>query len=102
MDLPELACSSTGGGEAKAIPYADVFVALSKQEHMGLVCAANYWKMEHRRAAERALSIEALLGKLRKALFYLAPRRGFEPRTCGLTVLILVSKAVRGVPALHK
>lgn len=60
MDVPELRCSSTAGGEAKSRPYADVFVTLSKQEHIALVCAANYWKMEHRRAAERALSIESV------------------------------------------
>jgi len=59
MEVPELLCSSTAGVEAKPGPYTDVFVTLSKQEHIALVCAANYWKMEHRRAAERALSIEA-------------------------------------------
>lgn len=60
MDVAELRCSSTAGGEAKSRPYADVLVTLSKQEHIALVCAANYWKMEHRRAAERALSIESV------------------------------------------
>jgi len=40
-----------------ATPYAAVLVTLSKQEHIELVWAANYWKIEHRRAAERALSI---------------------------------------------
>lgn len=60
MDVPELAYSSTAGGGAKTRPYAEVFVTLSKQEHVALVCAANYWKMEHRRAAERALSVEAV------------------------------------------
>ena len=61
MDGPELlVCSSTPGGEAKSRPYAEVFVTLSKQEHIELVWAAKYWKMEHGRAAERALSVEAL------------------------------------------
>ena len=53
-------CSSTACGEAKSRPFADVFVTLSKQEHIELVWAAKYWKMEHGRAAERALSLEAL------------------------------------------
>jgi len=60
MDVPDGRCSSATGGEAKATPYAEVLVTLSKQAHIELVCAANYWKMEHRRAAERALSIEAV------------------------------------------
>jgi hypothetical protein len=61
MDVPELVvCSSTPGGEAKSGPYASVVVTVSKQEHIELVWAANYWKIEHRRAAERALSVEAL------------------------------------------
>ncbi len=59
MEVLELLCSSTASVGAKSGPYADVFVTLSKQEHIALVCAANYWKLEHRRAAERALSIEA-------------------------------------------
>jgi len=69
MDVPDLlVCSSTPGGEAKSRPYADVFVTLSKQEHIELVWAANYWKTEHRRAAERALGIEALYqGRLQEA-----------------------------------
>ena len=59
MDVPDSRCLSAAGGEAKATPYAEILVTLSKQAHIALVCAANYWKMEHRRAAERALSIEA-------------------------------------------
>jgi transposase len=59
MDVPDLRYSSAAGGEARATPYAEVLVTLSKQEHIALVWAANYWKIEHRRAAERALSIEA-------------------------------------------
>ena len=59
MDVPDVRCSSAAGGEAKATPYASVLVTLSKQEHVELVWAASYWKIEHRRAAERALSIAA-------------------------------------------
>src|SRR5271167_489110 len=59
MEVPDLRWSSAAGGEAKSTPYAEVMVTLSKQQHIALVCAASYWKMEHRRAAERALSIEA-------------------------------------------
>lgn len=58
--MAELACSSTACGEGKSTPFADVFVTLSKQEHIELVWAAKYWKMEHGRAAERALSVEAV------------------------------------------
>ena len=61
MDVPDLlVCSSTPGGEARSRPYADAVITLSRQEHIELVWAANYWKSEHRRAAERALSIEAV------------------------------------------
>ena len=59
MDVPDTRCSSRAGGEAKATPYAAVLVTLSKHEHIELVWAASYWKMEHRRAAERALSVVA-------------------------------------------
>ena len=56
MEVPDLRCSSATGGEAKSTPYAEVLVRLSKQEHIELVWAENYWKMEHGCAAERALS----------------------------------------------
>jgi len=59
MDVPGVRCSSAAGGEARATPYGAVLVTLSKQEHIELVWAANYWKVEHRRAAERALSVVA-------------------------------------------
>ena len=59
MDVPDVRCSSAAGGEAKATLYAAVLVTLSKQEHIALVWAASYWKVEHRRAAERALSMAA-------------------------------------------
>ena len=60
MGVSDRPCSSAVGGEGKSTPYAEVLVTLSKQAHIELVCAANYWKMEHRRAAERALSIAAV------------------------------------------
>ena len=60
MEVADVRCSSTDGGEAKSTRYADVLVTLSKQEHIELVWAANYWKMEHGRAAQRALSIEGV------------------------------------------
>jgi transposase len=59
MEVPDLRSSNAPGGEAKATPYSEVLVTLSKQEHIALVCAANYWKVEHWRAAERRLSKEA-------------------------------------------
>lgn len=60
MEVADLRCSSTAGGEAKSTRYAEVLVTLSKQEHIELLWAANYWKMEHGRAAQRALSIEGV------------------------------------------
>jgi len=59
VDTLALRCPSAAGGDAKATPYAEILVTLSKQAHIALVCAANYWKVEHQRAAARALSIEA-------------------------------------------
>jgi transposase len=59
MDVPDLRCPSAAGGEGQSTPYGEVLVTLSKQAHIALVCAANYWKIEHRRAAERALRIAA-------------------------------------------
>jgi transposase len=60
MGGPDCRFPSASGGQAKSTPYAEVFVTLSKQEHIELLWAANYWKTEHRRAAERALSLEAV------------------------------------------
>jgi len=60
MDMAERLCSSTAGEGGKSKLYAEVLVSLSKQEHMELVRAANYWKMEHQRAVERAVRIEAV------------------------------------------
>ena len=51
--------SSAAGGGTKPRLYAEMWVLLTKQEHMELVRAASYWKMEHGRAAERAVRIEA-------------------------------------------
>ena len=59
MEVADLRASSAAGGDAKATPYSEVRVTLSKQEHIELVWAANYWRIEHRRAATRALSMEA-------------------------------------------
>jgi transposase len=68
MSVPDLHGSNSVGGETKSTPYAEVFVSLSKQEHIELVWAAKYWKMEHQRAAQRALNIEALyVQRLRQA-----------------------------------
>ena len=36
------------------MPFASVYVTLTKQEHIGLVMRANSWKSLHRRASERA------------------------------------------------
>jgi transposase len=59
MEVPDVRRSSTVGDKARATPYAAVWVTLSKQEHIELVWAASYWKIEHRRAAERALGVVA-------------------------------------------
>jgi transposase len=68
MDGPDLGFLHTVGGEAKPTPYSTVFVTLTKQEHIELVWAAKFWKMEHGRAAERALRIEAVFEqRLRRA-----------------------------------
>ena len=50
---------NAGEAEVEATPFSRVFVTLSRQEHIELVCAANSWKTLHRRAAERAVQIEA-------------------------------------------
>jgi transposase len=60
MDGPDRRFLTTSGEQAKSTPYGEVFVTLSKQEHIELLCAASYWRTEHRRAADRALSIEAV------------------------------------------
>lgn len=38
---------------AKPVPFAAVFVTLSRQEHIGLLWEANYWKFAHHRATVR-------------------------------------------------
>jgi len=60
MDMAEPLCSGAAGGGGKSKLYAEMWVSLTKQEHMELVRASNYWKMEHQRAAERAVRIEAV------------------------------------------
>jgi transposase len=68
MEVPDLRILSTAGGDAQSVPYSEVFVTLSKREHIELVWAANYWKMEHRRAAERARDLECVYQeRLRRA-----------------------------------
>ena len=47
--------TSAAGGGTKPRLYAEMWVLLTKQEHMELVRAASYWKMEHGRSAERAV-----------------------------------------------
>ena len=59
MDMAEPLCSSAAGGGTQPGLYAEMLVSLTKQEHMELVRAANYWKKAHRQAAERAVRIEA-------------------------------------------
>ena len=39
---------------AQPVPFATVYVTLTKQEHIQLVMAASSWKTQHRRAVERA------------------------------------------------
>ena len=58
--MAELSGLRMACGEGKSTPFAEVVVRLCKQEHIELMWAAKYWKMEHGRAAERALNIEAL------------------------------------------
>ena len=40
--------------DAQPVPFATVFLTLTKQEHIQLVMEANDWKSRHRRAVERA------------------------------------------------
>ncbi|HEV2040491.1 MAG TPA: IS66 family transposase [Casimicrobiaceae bacterium] len=40
--------------DAKPVPFATVYVTLSKQEHIQLVMEANSWKTRHRHAVQRA------------------------------------------------
>jgi len=62
------AYSIVGEPEGQASPFSQVRVTLTKREHVELLWEARYWKSEHRRAAERALNIEAALRKqLRQA-----------------------------------
>ena len=39
---------------AQSVPFATVYVTLTKQAHIELVMEANSWKSQHRRAVERA------------------------------------------------
>jgi len=51
--------SISSASDARATPFAQAFVTLSKQEHIELVMQANYWRAEHRRALERLAWREA-------------------------------------------
>lgn len=45
---------SPAASEAKPVPYAAVYVTLTKQEHLQLLTQANSYRSLHRRAVERA------------------------------------------------
>ena len=47
--------TSAASSDARAVPFATVYVTLTKQEHIELVMQANGWRTQHRRAVERAL-----------------------------------------------
>jgi transposase len=46
--------ASPASSDAKAVPYAAVYVTLTKQEHLELLTKANSYRSLHRRAVERA------------------------------------------------
>ena len=46
--------ASSAVSAAKPVPFATVYLTLTKQEHIQLVMQANSWKTQHRRALERA------------------------------------------------
>jgi transposase len=46
--------TSAASSDAKAVPFASVYVTLTKQEHIELVRRANGWEAQYRRAVERA------------------------------------------------
>jgi len=52
--LPCPVDASPASSDAKAVPYAAVYVTLTKQEHLELLARANSYKSLHRRAVERA------------------------------------------------
>ena len=41
--------------QADAVPFASVYVRLSKREHIELVMEARYWRSQHERAVLRQL-----------------------------------------------
>ena len=51
------AISAIGG--ASTVPFAEVYVTLTKLEHIQLVMDARYWRVQHDRAASRQLQQEA-------------------------------------------
>jgi transposase len=52
--MPCLSETSPAASDVKAVPFATVYVTLTKQEHIELVMRANDWKSKHRRAVGRA------------------------------------------------
>jgi hypothetical protein len=45
--------TTTAAGVKAPPPPADAFVTISRQDHIALKLAANYWQTLHRRAVER-------------------------------------------------
>ena len=52
--MPYPSDASLAVSAAQPVPFATVYVTLTKQEHIQLVMEANSWKSQHRRAVERA------------------------------------------------
>ena len=46
--------ASPASSDARAVPYAAVYVTLTKQEHLELLTRANSYRSLHRRAVDRA------------------------------------------------
>ena len=44
--------------QANAVPFAGVYVTLTKCEHIELVMAARYWRSQHERAVSRQVQQE--------------------------------------------
>jgi transposase len=53
-DRPSPDANSTASAAPAAVPFATVYVTLTKQEHIQLKTDARYWKTQHRQAADRA------------------------------------------------
>lgn len=59
MNALVLHSANATAGEGKVLPFAEVQVTLSKQEHVALVWAANYWQAQHGQTARRLHELEA-------------------------------------------